>query len=58
MDWEGKREERRAYIESRVRKVVGMGGVGEMERRGKGERVGVEDVEGIEGVARGMGMEL
>ena len=55
MDWDGKREERRAYIEGRVRRVVGKGS-GDGERRG--DRVGVEDVEGIEGVARGMGMEL
>ncbi|KAL8945725.1 MAG: hypothetical protein Q9222_007777 [Ikaeria aurantiellina] len=28
VDWESRREERRAYIEGRVRKVVGSGGVG------------------------------
>ena len=48
VDWEGKREERRAYIDGRVRRVVGnMGG----ERGGAGgPRVGREEVEVIESV--------
>jgi hypothetical protein len=47
VDWEGKREERRAYIEGRARKVVGKGG-------GEGwGRIGREDVEGIEEIVSG-----
>ena len=53
VDWEGKREERRAYIESGVRRVVGVG-------RGDGDGVGGEtrtrdEVEGLEGVIEGLG---
>lgn len=53
VDWEGKREERRAYIESGVRRVVGTG-------REAGETVGGEmrardEVEGLEGVVGGLG---
>ena len=53
VDWEGKREERRAYIESGVRRVVGTG-------RDDGEAVGGElrardEVEGLEAVVEGMG---
>lgn len=47
MDWEGKREERRAYIEGRARTVVGKG-----EGEGWG-RIGREDVEGIEEIVSG-----
>lgn len=53
VDWEGKREERRAYIESGVRRVVGT-------RREDGEAVGGEmrsrdEVEGLEAVVGGLG---
>lgn len=52
-DWEGEREQRRAYIESRVRRVVGTG-------REDGEAVGSEmrardEVEGLEAVVEGLG---
>lgn len=52
VDWEGKREERRAYIESGVRRVVGTG-------RDDGEAVGGElrvrgEVEGLEAVVEGL----
>lgn len=47
VDWEGKREERRAYIEGRVRKVVGKTGG---ESRG---RIGREEVDGMEGIVGG-----
>ncbi len=47
VDWEGKREERRAYIEGRVRKVVG-------KTAGEGQgRIGREEVEGMEGIVSG-----
>ncbi|KAG7005277.1 hypothetical protein G7Y79_00020g048050 [Physcia stellaris] len=62
VDWDSKREERRAYLESRVRKVVGSGSGGEEERiaamRGDAGRVGLEEVRAVEEVARGMGQEL
>ena len=62
VDWDSKREERRAYLESRVRKVVGSGTSGEEERlaamRGDTGRVGLDEVRGVERVARGMGQEL
>lgn len=53
VDWEGKREERRAYIESGVRKVVGNGredveGVG-------GEMRARDEIEGLEAVVGGLG---
>lgn len=53
LDGEGKREERRAYIESGVRRVVGTG-------REDGEAVGGEmrardEVEGLEAVVGGLG---
>ena len=53
VDWEGKREERRAYIENRVRRVVGTGTEG-------GEAIGGEmrqreEVEGWEAVVGGLG---
>lgn len=47
IDFEGKREERRAYIEGRARKIVGKTG-GE----GRG-RIGREEVEGMEGIVGG-----
>ena len=52
-EWEGRREERRAYIESGVRRVVGGGreggeGVG-------GEMRGRDEVEGLEAVVGGLG---
>lgn len=53
VNWEGKREERRAYIESGVRRVVGTG-------REDGETVGGEvrtrdEVEGLEAVVGRLG---
>lgn len=53
VDGEGRREERRAYIESGVRRVVGTG-------RENGEAVGGEmrardEVEGLEAVVGGLG---
>lgn len=51
MNWEGKREERRRYIEGRVRRVVG-GGEGGRE---VGGGVGEEEVRGLEGVVGGLG---
>lgn len=52
-DLDGKREERRAYIENRVRRVVGSG-------REYGEAVGGElrtrdEIEGLEDVVGGLG---
>lgn len=47
IDWEGKREERRAYIEGRARRIVG-------KPKGEGGgRIGIEEVEGIEGIVGG-----
>ena len=59
VDWEGKREERRKYIESGVRRVVGTGredgeGVGG-EMRTRDEVEGLEAV--VEGLAKGSRME-
>lgn len=51
VDWESRREERRGYIESGVRRVVGKG-VGEEEVGG--ERRGREEVEALEGVVGGL----
>lgn len=53
VDWGGKREERRAYIESGVRRVVGSGredveGVG-------GETRGRDEIEGLEAVVGDLG---
>ena len=53
VDWDGKREERRAYIESGVRRVVGIGRV-------DGEGVGGElrardEIEELEAVVGGLG---
>ena len=50
MDWESRREERRAYIEGGARRVVGKGGEG--EEVGGGRRR--EEVEGLEDILHGM----
>ncbi|KAL8767224.1 MAG: hypothetical protein Q9209_006229 [Squamulea sp. 1 TL-2023] len=54
VDWESRREERRAYIEGRVRKIVG-------EKYGGdeivGAKIGREEVRDLEGVISGMGAE-
>ena len=60
VDQESKKEQRRAYIESGVRRVVGKGAFGVPHADGdlkarEGERRGREEVEGLEGVVRGMG---
>ncbi|KAI4118201.1 MAG: hypothetical protein LQ338_007442 [Usnochroma carphineum] len=57
VDWESRREERRAYIEGRVRKVVdGLGGGGGGDGDGmKGVRVGREEVRDLEGVVGAVG---
>jgi hypothetical protein len=52
-NWDAKREERRAYIESGVRRIVGNG-------REDGEAVGGElrardEIEGLEAVVGGLG---
>lgn len=52
VDWDSKREERRAYIENGTRRVVGKGVAGGEELGG--ERRGKEEVEGLEGVLRDM----
>ncbi|KAL8809626.1 MAG: hypothetical protein Q9200_003261, partial [Gallowayella weberi] len=54
VDWESHREERRAYIEGRVRRVVGAGEVGGEIDGVKGPRVGREEVGDLEGVVGGM----
>ncbi len=53
VDWEGKREERRAYIESGVRRVVGAGG--EDGEAVGGEMRAREEVEELEAVVGGLG---
>lgn len=53
VDWESRREERRNYIEDRVRKVVGKG-VGENP---PGLRIGVEEARGLESLTANMGGE-
>ncbi len=61
MDWEGRREERRRYVEGRVRRVVGkeegevVGGRGEEEVRGL---EGVVGVVGQLGVGEGRDAEM
>ena len=60
MDWESRREERRRYIEGRVRRVVGGGGGGReaediWEGPEKGIKVGREEIRDLEGVVRGFG---
>lgn len=55
VDWESRREERRAYIEGRVRKVVdGLGAGGADGNEMKGVRVGREEVSDLEGVIGGI----
>ena len=54
-EWDNKREERRAYIESGVRRVVGKGGADGAEVGG--ERRAREEVEGLEDVVKGLGRE-
>lgn len=51
VDWESRREERRAYIEGRVRKIVGEGAEGE---EAGGTRVGLEEAVGLEKVLEGL----
>ncbi len=51
VDWESRREERRAYIEGRVRKIVGEGAEGEEVG---GTRVGLEEAVGLEKVLEGL----
>ncbi|KAL9035262.1 MAG: hypothetical protein Q9214_006667 [Letrouitia sp. 1 TL-2023] len=53
VDWESSREERRSYIEDRVRKVVGKG-VGENP---PGPRMGLEEVRSLESLTANMGGE-
>lgn len=58
VDWEGKREERRRYIESGVARVLRRGGgvgTGGMEMQDGAERRGAEEVEALEGLVRGGG---
>lgn len=52
IDWESRREERRAYIEGGVRRIVGKGAA-EGEETG-GERRGRDEVEGLEKLVTGM----
>ncbi|KAL8757145.1 MAG: hypothetical protein Q9184_004292 [Pyrenodesmia sp. 2 TL-2023] len=55
VDWESRREERRAYIEGRVRKVVGGMGVPGGDADGmKGVRVGREEVRDLEDMVGGI----
>ncbi|KAL8825981.1 MAG: hypothetical protein Q9191_004078 [Dirinaria sp. TL-2023a] len=58
VDWEGRREERRAYVEGRVRRIVEKGGGSsgeELERVVDREgRVGREEVEGLERIVRSL----
>ena len=53
VDWESRREERRAYIEASTKNVVIRRGMVEGEEV-DGERRGREEVEGLEGVVRGL----
>ena len=58
IDWEGRREERRAYVEGRVRRAVERGGGSSGEELGRvvdGEgRVEREEVEGLERIVRSL----
>ncbi|KAL8785621.1 MAG: hypothetical protein Q9213_003275 [Squamulea squamosa] len=54
VDWESRREERRAYIEGRVRKVVGESNRGDDI---VGAKIAREEVRDLEGVIGGMGAE-
>lgn len=51
VDWESRKEERRAYIEGRVRKIIGEGAEGEEVG---GTRVGLEEAVGLEKVLEGL----
>lgn len=51
VDWESRRQERRAYIEGRVRKIVGEGAEGEEVG---GTRVGLEEAVDLEKVLEGL----
>lgn len=51
VDWESRREDRRAYIEGRVRKIVGEGAEGEEVG---GTRVGLEEAVSLEKVVEGL----
>lgn len=51
VDWESRREDRRAYIEGRVRKIVREGAEGE---EAGGTRVGLEEAVGLETVVEGL----
>ena len=57
VDWESRREERRAYIEGRVRKIVGENGRGDEVRGAKVGREEVRDLEGVVGEMVGERME-
>lgn len=57
MDWESRREERRVYIEGRVRKVVGENGRGDEMGGVKVGREEVRDLEGVVGEMVGERME-
>ena len=59
MDWDGRREERRRYIEAGVGRVVGRGGRGGVvveELQNGAERRGAEEVEALEGLMGGKGL--
>lgn len=51
VDWETSREDRRAYIEGRVRNIVGEGAEGE---EASGTRVRLEEALGLESVVEGL----
>lgn len=51
VDWESRKEERRAYIEGRARKIIGEGAEGEEVG---GTRVGLEEAVGLEKVLKGL----
>lgn len=54
VDWDSRREERRAYIEAGTRNVVGKRGAVEGDEVG-GEKRAREEVEGLEGLVRELG---
>ncbi|MCJ1341926.1 hypothetical protein MMC31_000104 [Peltigera leucophlebia] len=51
VDWESRREDRRVYIEGRVRKIIGEGAEGEEVG---GTRVGLEEAVGLENVVESL----
>lgn len=51
VDWESRREDRRAYIEGRARKIIGESAEGEEVG---GTRVGLEEAIGLEKVVEGL----